>query len=136
MDMQALVNALNKSGELERSKYHMTLGSMIAALEGMDGDAPVFFNTNDCTVGPCEAHSYRGYYSDLAFKKGPRTTVEAFLKDCRDSLGETFQGYKGGDFVMHNDTPLWCAEYGSCGPAIVSTEMRDGGLCLIIKEVD
>ena len=35
-----------------------------------------------------------------------------------DAIGETFTGYKGGEFKMDGDTPVYYAPYGSTGPEI------------------
>lgn len=32
----------------------------------------------------------------------------------------SFEGYKGGDFIMNGSTPLWIAEHGSCGVKIIA----------------
>ena len=29
-------------------------------------------------------------------------------------MGATFEGYKGGDFLMGKNTPLWVANYSYC----------------------
>ena len=71
-------------------------------------------------------HSYRGYYSDLAFEKddGLRS-VKELLDSCKSCMGQVFEGYKGGDFVMGALTPVWIAEYGCCGVKIMG--IREGG---------
>ncbi len=47
------------------------------------------------------AHSYRGYYSDLALERdaGTRPAAE-LLAECKAAMGQVFTGYKGGDYVM------------------------------------
>jgi hypothetical protein len=32
----------------------------------------------------------------------------------KGALGTTYGGYKGGDFTMYDDSPLWVANYGEC----------------------
>lgn len=135
MDIQALVNAISAASRSERSNYHMTLGKMIAELEKCDPKANV---TLSDTISPGMAHSYRGYYSDLAFKPSTKpVTAEAFLRECRNALGATFEGYKGGDYVMGADTPLWISEYGTnSGMAIVGLLNQGDDVVLEIKMVD
>ena len=85
---------------------------------------------------PGDLISYRGYYSDLAFEPGDRcVTVKELLERANEANGDTFTGYKGGDFVMGDDTPLWAAPYGSTGLAIVDIKCGDD-VELICKNLD
>lgn len=106
--LQAMMDGLNAQDQRERAASQLTLGKLIAALEAMPKDAQVV-NLN-------HAHSYRGYYSDLAFELGAGTRpVGDLLAECRAAMGQVFEGYKGGDFVMGALTPLWVSEYGHTG---------------------
>jgi hypothetical protein len=91
----------------------MTLGKMIESLKSMPESKEI--------KGIGTLHSYRGYYSDLAFdhEAGKKPVVEV-LNMCLDAMGKVFQGYKGGDYVMGELTPLWMAEYGCCGERIMA----------------
>ncbi len=41
------------------------------------------------------------------------------MLDCaKSSLGQTFRGYKGGDYTMSAHTDVWLAFYGSTGETI------------------
>lgn len=134
MDIQALVNAMNKAGREERAGYHITLGQLIKITGGLDDDVLVKF---DIGGGPTHPHSYRGYYTDLAFAQGEPVAALGLLlalkEECPDKI---FFGYKGGDYVMGENTPLWVAEYGSCGRAIIDFGTEDGALVLKTKEID
>lgn len=118
MDVQAYVNAASAKWAAERSKTQLTLGELIASLELMPAGSMV---ANLHSPG-----SYRGYYQDLYFKEqeGKRPAIE-LLADCRNCMGSTFEGYKGGDFLMSADTPLWVASYGACGLKLL--EVQAGG---------
>ena len=48
---------------------------------------------------------------------------------CRKCMGEVFTGYKGGEFQMGRNTPIWLAYEGQCGDKIMSIE-DDGNLLL------
>jgi hypothetical protein len=133
MDLQKLVDTMNETGRLTRANYHVTLGALIKTLEAAPADLLVKFSGGG---SPSEAHSYRGYYSDLAFERGPDLMAADVLRQCRAALGAEFEGYKGGDFVMSEDTPLWCSSYGSCGEAIVSTTLAGDCLILVTRDVD
>lgn len=117
MDIQALVNAMSAQHQMERSQSQMTLGELIATLAAMPADTPVSLS---------DPHSYRGYYSDLAFEPGA-STAGAALEAARAALGATFEGYKGGDFVMGKSTPMWVASYGCCGQKLMGIS-PDGSL--------
>lgn len=134
MDLQKLMDAMNNAGRIERAHYHLTLGKMIKVLEGAGHGMSVVLDTGEA---PGQPLSYRGYYSDLSFE--PTDTpinVGTFLEVCRGALGATFEGYKGGDFVMDERTPLWVAPYGCCGRAIMGASVEAGGVILATKDLD
>lgn len=134
MDIQKLMDTMSDGWRRDRSRYHLTLGGLIAALEAVEAETPVQFDSGGA---PAEPDSYRGYYSDLAFcADSEARNAGEVLADCKSALGGTFTGYKGGEFVMEADTPLWVAPYGCCGPAIVDTRQADGKLILVTKDVD
>jgi hypothetical protein len=89
-----------------------TLGEIISYLSGLPLDMVV-------KQGFTNAHSYRGYYEDLAFEPAPNVTVRQMLQCAKDALGRKFQGYKGGEYAMGEHTDCWLAEYGSSGVPIV-----------------
>lgn len=126
--IQVLIDQMNAATRLSRADYHLTLGAAIKAAEALPPSTVVRFNGGG---GPTDEHSYRGYYSDLAFETGEPTTAEAFLAMCKKALGATYEGYKGGDFVMDARTPLWRAAYGDCGEAIVSASVGDDGALVL-----
>ena len=107
---------LSKGWRAERSLSHMTLGRFISELEKLPQDKEI--------ENVCEPHSYRGYYSDLALEKGSGTrTVASLIEQLKNEcLGQTFTGYKGGDFYMDENTPMWVAECGFCGVKIMNIE--------------
>lgn len=118
MNLQALVDGMSAQWQRERAETQMTLGKLIEALEAM-APADMVANLN-------AAHSYRGYYSDLAFEPGEgMREAGALLEECRAAMGKVFTGYKGGDFVMGKRTPVWVAEYGSTGDKLMA--LRAGG---------
>jgi hypothetical protein len=112
-NMQAMIDGMSAQFQRDRAATQMTLGKLITALEAMPPDTEV-----DGLKAP---HSYRGYYCDLAFHPpSGRLPVSEMLTMCRSAMGKVFEGYKGGDFVMGELTPLWIAEYGECGERIMS----------------
>jgi len=105
MDVQKLFDEISRGHRAERGLEQMTLRKLIDLLETLDGELEI--------VGLGRVDSYRGYYSDLAFEPDdtPRI-VEDLLDECKNSLGKTFEGYKGGDNLMDEHTPLWVSSYG------------------------
>ncbi len=109
-DIQALVDGLSARWQRERSETQMTLGKMIKVLGDMPKDTEI--------KGLGDLDSYRGYYSDLAFEPiGSRAseTASELRERCKEAMGQVFEGYKGGDYVMGALTPLWIANYGNTG---------------------
>lgn len=134
LDIQGMMDAMSASWAADRSKYHLTLGKLIAVLEPHDPALPVTFD-----YGPFvgSEHSYRGYYSDLSFEpSAERSTVADVLARAKAAIGNTYEGYKGGDFVMRDDTPLWCAHYGNTGSAIIGASVSTEAVILETKNVD
>ncbi|MER7046722.1 hypothetical protein [Streptomyces jumonjinensis] len=89
----------------------MTLDELITALRQAD-PAQVVRN------GFASPHSYRGYYSELAFEPAQDVTVGDMLDAAVSALGETYEGYKGGSFTMSGGTDCYLAVYGRIGRAI------------------
>lgn len=79
---------------------HLTLGEVITALSAHDP-------AKRLKVGFRNPHSWRGDYSLLAFEAAENVTVGEMLEAARFALGTSFQGWKGGDYVMDADTFVW-----------------------------
>jgi hypothetical protein len=138
--LQGFVDAMSAVDREVRSQYHLTLRQLIGDLEKVgDQTKPVRFSgaREDGAIYPIDPHSYRGHYADLAFRGScDPISVEEFLEVCENALGATFEGYKGGDFVMDERTPLWCAEWGDIGRAIIDTREAGGALILVTARED
>ena len=105
--LQAIVDAANERETKNRAQSQLTLGKLIALLKDIEP------RCGRQVTGLGKLDSYRGYYSDLAFGGHvANVSPEKLLEHCQAAMGRTFQGYKGGDFVMHENTPLWISEYG------------------------
>ena len=110
--LQAMFNGISAEVRDERAGTQMTLGKLISMLSNLHPSSKV--------KGFAEPHSYRGYYSDLAFEPEGETTVGELLKVCREEcMGQMFTGYKGGDFWMVGNTPIFIAHYGNTGPRLM-----------------
>lgn len=122
---QAMFALLSSQMQRQRAQSQMTLGQMIAALECMPNDAEV------ANLG--KAHSYRGYYEDLAFSRGAGTrNVSELLDECKALMGRVLMGYKGGYYMMGELTPVWIADYGYCGRKLIA--LREGGVVVTAED--
>jgi hypothetical protein len=123
----------------------MTLGELIHALDGTyknplpeyfagrtDKERQVYFDW--CGMRPNGLSSYRGYYDHLAINididRGP--TVAELLERLREAIGDAFTGWKGGEYTMSADTPVWVADPGYATGWGVSG-VRDEGYSVVIE---
>lgn len=131
-DLQTMFTAIaNMMGDENVTRWgNMTLGGFIIALMKCDPSSTVTFDSGQ---HPGKFDSYRGYYRFLALGRDGKSPVSVadLLTAANSCVGQTFEGYKGGDFRMDEGTALWAAEYGDCGPGIVGIE--DQGAMVVIK---
>lgn len=112
LNMQTLMDAWNREEQKKRSENQMTLGQLIDILSGMEDNAQV--------ANLCNPHSYRGYYDDIAFTLGEGTrNASDLLYTCEKVMGRVLEGYKGGDYLMGETTPVWIANYGCTGEKLM-----------------
>jgi hypothetical protein len=130
-DFQTLFDnfALAAKTEALQDKPIITLGELIAKLEGKDPKANLAVQFLDKLRGVDGVDSYRGYYSDLAIEPGSMVlgTVAEGLEVLRNAVGSTFEGYKGGEYRMNNRTLVWVDTYGSCTEqGVTGVEVMNG----------
>lgn len=92
----------------------MNLTEILNYLEDLNSDTIVGF-----TVG-----SWRGDYEQPCIHPtvSDANTVEAVTSRLRSVIaGEPLLGYKGGEFVMDPNAPVYCADYGSADEMIVDS---------------
>ena len=114
-----------------------TLGQLINELSKIDA-------TDDCWVSfafgdlvPTKCSSWRGSYDEIAIgfdrlEYNNRPMLKKFLQHLRNCVGETFIGYKGGEFKMDESTPIWVANYGrsdETGVVGLATDIGAEGKC-------
>lgn len=76
----------------------------------------------DFPAAPEDIDSYRGFYDHLAIgidSESKYTSAVDFLSTLKEAVGKTFTGYKGGDYTMNRNTPLWIDDYGDCSSCAV-----------------
>lgn len=128
--MEKWQEMLFKSWQEERAKSQLTLGGMIEKLKS--------FNS-DCLIRKLHSpHSYRGHYDDLAFEidENGCMTIKELLNVVTGCLWQVFYGWKGGEFLMHEGTPIWIAEIGDCGVRIIDIRLDGDLLSFERKEPD
>lgn len=151
MDLQSFIDKTIKAqrkAKLEES-HQMTLGELIKKLEAVepkqgDDEQSVVFDFE--FLAPTTLDSWRGSYDELAIGWTYRgyapegcpdhngsndTKLTGFLKELKDAVGKTFEGWKGGDFVMTETTPIWVANPGNTGNTGI-TEVVDNGYEVIL----
>lgn len=118
----------------------ITLGELIKQLEALDPDMPISF-AKDLPIGPFE--SWRGSYDMLSLPSGGGgdfwncDTVFALLGEAERAVGNSFTGYKGGEYYMDENTFVWSDEYGECdGWAVMGVEQQQDRAIVITKFID
>ncbi len=105
-----------KNAERMKLSEQLMLSELILKLEPISNKAlPVVFD--DGIYWPVDLHSWRGNYADLALSYSNDNTelltLSELLLVLNGAIGQTFEGYKGGDYVMGKNTPIWIATYGT-----------------------
>ena len=91
------------------------------------------FNPN---VKSLKLDSWRGIYSELTLDYdtgGKETTLGELLKDLEISVkGKVFHGYKGGQYRMNIDTPVWADPSGMYNERMI-IGVEDTDDCIMLK---
>lgn len=127
MTPEDIVKVMHAASKFTAARETMTLGQIIREVEKAKPDAVVNFAF--ARLSPNGIASSRGTYSQLAIGYAVDRTVIAadMLTMLRGANGSTFDGYKGGEYVMDLDTPVWVDNWGEwTGTAIVSIEVENG----------
>jgi len=99
-----------RAKEMETSPQ-FTLGKIIELLQKCDQEKIVRFDKKN--LYPSYFTSWRGSYCELSltYTDNP-ITVKSLLKNAVEIVGNHQTGYKGGEFLMTRNTPVWVANYG------------------------
>jgi len=140
MELQELMDNMivARRAESLKNSPQLLLGELILKLEAVKNkNLPLFIDMTD--ERPMGIDSWRGSYDELAIqtaslgsystdviekefswgtiykskgigKKNP--TVAEWIEVLKEAQGKTFTGYKGGDFLMTKNTPVWLSEHG------------------------
>jgi len=114
----------------------ITLGSLTDTLEEMPWGRLIKFDTG---AHPGSLDSWRGRYDELTLlsQYDDPCTVGDLLDSLILAPHVTFTGYKGGEFKMTRDTPVWADHYGeNVGRAIIGVRIEDGVVILVTRMED
>ena len=122
-----------------RDERQYTLGKLIKVLELCSPKAHVYFDF--CQLVPRSFHSYRGYYEDLQLDwrvENSWETLECkdFLILCKEQLNSVHTGWKGGDFRMTENTPIWVGEVGKATHVMLTEILHDSYLVMLGTSLD
>ena len=133
MDLQAMVNAINQSQSDMRAGYHLTYGQLVDALKSAPKDAKV--DNRFKGIGSwrgsyieiavfskerglsAENEEFSGDWDNDRYAKGREENVVEVDKLPTNAnelggllesiVGKDFVGYKGGNYEITRDKPLW-----------------------------
>lgn len=107
----------------------LNLGQLIDALDAIPlRDEPQRVAFDFEYASPTTFDSWRGVYAELAlgFDFNTVKRLPDMIAEAKAAVGKTFEGYKGGDFTMTRDTPVWVANYGKAGSTAIVGVYDDG----------
>jgi hypothetical protein len=110
----------------------LTLGELLALLKDIPtkrGDDAVTIEFDFGTAYPTGFSSWRGSYAEIAINYAlsgyddwegkdaqfDHKDLADFVKELEGAIGKTYTGWKGGEFTMTADTPVWVANDGNVG---------------------
>ena len=88
---------------------------------------------------PTDVSSWRGIYAELAIEYASASrkaegNLKEFINILERAVGATFEGYKGGEFVMSRNTPVWVDNYGESNNTAVVGVLNKGYYAVILTQ--
>ena len=131
----------------------MTLGELIDALDKIPrewdvNDEPKTVRFDFGSAIPAHLDSWRGDYAQLALgykltgydsseEHSAKVTLSDFLDRLKSGVGATYDGWKGGTFVMGRGTDVWVDNPGNYNHTqIASVEDRGWYVVLHTKSIE
>jgi len=153
MTLQEQLDTMMKASRADELSHssQLLLGELILKLENVKNkELPLYIDIMD--KKPMGIDSWRGSYCELSITtetfgsyntdevehkseygdsykqkeigcKNP--TARQWIEVLKEAQGKTFIGYKGGDFTMSKNTPVWLAEYGESSFLINDKEIDE-----------
>lgn len=120
MDLQKMIDDINEKNRIYEGKEY-NLGNLIDDLEEYRGEID-HIEFDDGSI-PTDFESWRGVYNCLAlgYKDEGNAFAGSIWRKAYNANGSIFVGYKGGDFEMDRDTPIYQANYGETGVHVEET---------------
>lgn len=84
----------------------MTLKEYIEILESVKNKEKVL------AKGLGSPHSWRGSYDELSFDIVENISIQDMFDQAKECIGRKFTGYKGGDYIFDDSTPINIDYYG------------------------
>lgn len=142
-------NPENKELTIINTSTATTIGMLVSQLQAFYDEDPdcgihleFAWKDSDEVFYPGSIFSWRGVYHFASVEPDTYyTSLSDFLMRLRGVIGMKLQGYKGGDFVMTENTPLYVDHYGNSSSPPVYVEYAKpsthGGVALVCAlEVD
>lgn len=133
-ELQEIINRQMRAARAAEmaASDQLTLGQIIDKCEEIrplngDDEPRVVFDFE--YAFPTGFDSWRGIYAELALCfqfHGDEMRLSDFIAEAKAAVGKTFCGYKGGDYTMTRETPVWVANYGNSGSTAVIGVYDDG----------
>lgn len=132
--IMAAVSAAVRQQADERGQ--LGIGELVALLRAADANKNVWADVPGRGVQVSGiVDSYRGYYEQLAIEPGEEATAGELADALSNAIGEEFQGYKGGDYTMSRNTPVWVSGYGDAsGFAVTGVVESESAVILNITQ--
>lgn len=145
MDIKSVLTNAVTAARKERfdKSDQLTLGEIISKCEVIKAKGYKLYDNSEPRVyfdfahlRPTSLGSWRGSYGELALgyadhDKEPPVLSE-FIEMLKRADGDTFHGYKGGEFTMSRHTPVWVANYGDSNEtAIIDVLDKDYMVILV-----
>jgi hypothetical protein len=119
----------------------LNLGGLIRELKALERgfrgrDPEILFEVG--YICPSGLGSYRGYYEDLAIHYEDEAWIKhrAFRESLEAIVGSIIHGYKGGEYRVTLETPVWVANPGATGGTVVTGVYDDGYYARIKTEIE
>ena len=117
-----------------RASDQLSLGDIIEACEKAlaereEGKSVPYVCYDFADTFPTDIDSWRGSYAELALNyrsEGEEMKLPDFIAMLKKADGGTFHGYKGGEFTMSLNTPVWVANHGMAGNTAVVGVVNEG----------
>lgn len=122
-------------GNVAQLTYGELLDALRACVEESKPEKAVVFDF--LRLAPTTIHSWRGSYDEIGIGcardiNGPVMLVADFVRYLEGMLGEILEGWKGGEYIVTWERPVWVSQpSSSCETAIVG--VKDDGYQAIIQ---